>query len=88
MVRGLKTRAVGMDWHSQNAMEVATFLEGHPAVRRVFYPGLPSHPGHEIAVRQMKAFSGMVSFEMSGGFEQARKLVEGTKLFILAENLG
>lgn len=87
-VRGLKTLALRMDRHSQNAMEVATFLEGHPAIRRVFYPGLPSHSGHEIAVRRMKAFSGMVSFEMRGGFEQAWKLVEGTKLFVLAKSLG
>ncbi|MGC4193053.1 MAG: cystathionine gamma-synthase [Thermomicrobiales bacterium] len=88
-VRGLKTLAVRMDRHSANALAVATWLEAHPAIRKVFYPGLPSHPGHEIAKRQMqRGFGGMVSFEVNGGFEQAKKLVEGTKLFLLAESLG
>ncbi len=87
-VRGLKTLAVRMDRHSANAQAVAEFLEGHPRVKRVFYPGLPSHPGHEIARRQMRAFSGMVSFEVNGGEEAARKVVEGTRLFLLAESLG
>lgn len=87
-VRGLKTLAIRMERHSQNALEIASFLEHHPAIKRVYYPGLPSHPGHEIAKRQMKAFSGMVSFEVKGGFEQAKKLVESTRLFLLAESLG
>jgi len=87
-VRGLKTLAVRMDRHSQNAQGVAEFLEGHPAVRRVHYPGLPSHPGHEIARRQMRGFSGMVSFEVNGGIEKARRVVERTNLFLLAESLG
>lgn len=87
-VRGLKTLAIRMERHSQNALEIAGFLEGHPAIKRVYYPGLPSHPGHEIAKRQMKAFSGMVSFEVNGGFEKAKKLVESTRLFLLAESLG
>jgi cystathionine gamma-synthase len=87
-VRGLKTLAVRMDRHSQNAQAVARFLEGHPAVKRVYYPGLPSHPSHEIAKRQMTGYSGMVSFEVNGGLEKARKVVEGTRLFLLAESLG
>ncbi|HEU0163758.1 MAG TPA: PLP-dependent transferase, partial [Thermomicrobiales bacterium] len=87
-IRGLKTLAVRMDRHCQNATEIAHFLEGHPAVKRVFYPGLESHPGHEIACRQMKAFSGMISFEVNGGFEKAKDVVERTELFLLAESLG
>ena len=87
-VRGLKTLAVRMDRHSANALAVAEFLAAHPAVEQVFYPGLPSHPGHEIARRQMKAFSGMVSFTVKGGFEVASKIVESTRVFTLAESLG
>ena len=87
-VRGLKTLAVRMDRHSANALQVAAFLETQPVVDRVFYPGLPSHPGYEIARRQMSAFSGMVSFTVHGGVERARKIVEGTRLFMLAESLG
>ncbi len=87
-VRGLKTLAVRMDRHSENALQVAAYLEGHPAVERVFYPGLPSHPAHEIARKQMKGFSGMVSFTVRDGFERAKRIVEGTQLFLLAESLG
>jgi len=88
-IRGLKTLAVRMERHSSNALKVAQYLEQHPQIKRVFYPGLESHPGHEIAKRQMRrGYSGMVSFEVNGGFEVARKLVEGTKLFLLAESLG
>jgi cystathionine gamma-synthase len=86
-VRGLKTLAVRMDRHSDNALAVATFLSAHPAVERVHYPGMPSHPGHEIAKRQMKAYSGMVSFEMHTP-DAAKALVERTRLFLLAESLG
>ena len=86
-VRGLKTLAVRMDRHSENAMAVATFLESHPAVAKVHYPGLPGHPDHDVATRQMKAFSGMVSFEMHTP-ETAMATVEKTKLFLLAESLG
>ncbi len=87
-VRGLKTLAVRMDRHSANALAVAEFLEAHPAVETVYYPLLPSHPGYEIARRQMKAGSGMVSFTMKGGFEAAKRVVERTKIFLLAESLG
>ncbi len=87
-VRGLKTLAVRMDRHGENALRVAEYLERHPAVERVFYPGLPSHPAHEIARKQMKGYSGMVSFTVRDGFERARKIVESTRLFLLAESLG
>jgi len=87
-VRGLKTLAVRMDRHSENALQVAAYLEGHPAVEHVLYPGLPSHPAHEIARKQMKAYSGMVSFTVRDGFERAKRIVEGTRLFLLAESLG
>ncbi len=87
-VRGLKTLAIRMDRHSENALRVAMFLESHPAVERVYYPGLPSHPAHEIARKQMKGYSGMVSFTVRDGFERAQKIVESTCLFLLAESLG
>jgi len=87
-VRGLKTLAVRMDRHSANALKVATFLESHPAVEQVYYPGLRSHPAHDIACRQMRGFSGMVSFTVRDGFERARQIVERTRLFLLAESLG
>ncbi|OBI39339.1 cystathionine gamma-synthase [Mycobacterium colombiense] len=87
-MRGLKTLVLRMQRHSENASAVAEFLEGHPAVSAVLYPGLPSHPGHEIAARQMSAFGGMVSVRMRGGREAARDLCAKTRVFILAESLG
>jgi len=87
-VRGLKTLAVRMDRHCENAQRVAEFLEGHPAVDQVLYPGLSRHPGHEIAKRQMRGYSGMVSLTVKDGFEKAKSIVERTKLFLLAESLG
>ncbi len=87
-LRGIKTLAVRMDRHSANARVVAEFLREHDAVDRVFYPGLPGHPGHEIAVRQMRDFSGMVSFTVRGGYEAAAAVVGQTKVFLLAESLG
>jgi cystathionine beta-lyase/cystathionine gamma-synthase len=87
-LRGIKTLGVRMDRHSANARAVAEFLSGHPAVERVYYPGLASHPGHEIARRQMRDFSGMVSFTTRGGYEAATALVARTKVFTLAESLG
>jgi len=87
-VRGLKTLGVRMDRHCENALKVATFLESHPAVEQVYYPGLRSHPAHDIACRQMRGFSGMVSFTVRDGFERARQIVERTRLFLLAESLG
>ncbi len=87
-MRGLKTLVLRMQRHSENAMAVAQFLAGHPSVSTVFYPGLPSHPGHDIAARQMRDFGGMVSVRMRGGCPAAEKLCAGTKVFILAESLG
>lgn len=87
-LRGMRTLAIRMDRHSQNAMRIAEFLEGHTAVDRVFYPGLPGHPGHEVAKKQMDQFSGMVSFTAAGGIEAAQRIVESTRIFLLAESLG
>jgi cystathionine beta-lyase/cystathionine gamma-synthase len=87
VLRGIKTLAVRMRQHSENAMAVAVWLERHGGLERVFYPGLPSHPGHTIAARQMRAFGGMVSF-LADSEQQAVELVGRTKLFKLAESLG
>ncbi|MEC3895222.1 MULTISPECIES: cystathionine gamma-synthase [Nocardiopsis] len=87
-LRGVKTLGVRMDRHSENAERVVAALEGHPAVRRVYYPGLDSHPGHKIAERQMRAFGGMVSFELRDGEKAALELCERTKVFTLGESLG
>jgi cystathionine beta-lyase/cystathionine gamma-synthase len=89
VLRGLKTLAVRMRQHSANAMQVGCFLEQHPRVKRVYYPGLPSHPQHELAKRQMTGgFSGMLSFEVQGGVQSAREVGRRTRLFTLAESLG
>lgn len=87
-IRGLRTLVLRMQRHSENAALVADFLDGHPAVEKVLYPGLPNHPGHEVAARQMSGFGGMVSIRMRGGAEAARELCSRTELFILAESLG
>ena len=87
-MRGLKTLELRMGRHSANATRVAEFLVGHPAVSRVLYPGLPDHPGHDIASRQMSGFGGMVSVRMRGGVEAAREFCSRTEVFILAESLG
>src|SRR5947209_12892195 len=87
VLRGIKTLALRMQKHSENGRAVAEFLDGHPAVERVLYPGLPSHPGHELAARQMRDFGGMVSF-LAESEEEAVALVARTKLFQLAESLG
>jgi cystathionine beta-lyase/cystathionine gamma-synthase len=87
VLRGVKTLAVRMRKHCENARVVATFLEQHDAVQRVYYPGLPSHPGHDIARRQMRDFGGMVSF-LAGSEKDAIALVARTKIWKLAESLG
>jgi cystathionine gamma-lyase len=74
--------------HCENAMALAQFLEGHAAVQDVIYPGLPSHPHHELAKRQMDGFGGMLSIRLKGGFEAAKRFCEKTELFTLAESLG
>ena len=88
VLRGLKTLALRMERHGTNAAAVVEMLERHPAVERVRYPGLPTHPGHEVAARQMSGFGGVVSFSVAGGEEAALELVAATKLFTLAESLG
>jgi len=87
-MRGLKTLVLRMRQHSENASLVAEFLSEHPAIATVLYPGLPSHPGHEVAAKQMSGFGGMVSVRMRGGPDAARKLCARTEIFILAESLG
>jgi cystathionine gamma-synthase len=86
--RGIKTLAVRMDRHTSNAHAIAEAINGHAAVSRVYYPGLPEHPGHELAARQMRGFGGMLSLELAGGAAAARAFAEGLHVFSLAESLG
>jgi cystathionine gamma-lyase len=87
-LRGLKTLALRMERHCANAEAVADWLEAHPRVSRVIYPGLPNHPGHDIARRQMRRFGGIVTAEIEGGEAAARRLLERVEVFALAESLG
>jgi len=87
-LRGVRTLGVRMDRHSQNAQRVADMLAAHPRVAEVFYPGLATHPGHEVAAKQMRGFGGMVSFRHRGGEEEAVAFCGRTRLFTLAESLG
>jgi len=87
-LRGIKTLGVRMDRHSRNAQRVADMLASHPAVAQVYYPGLESHPGHEVAAKQMRGFGGMVSFRARGGEREAIAICGRTRLFTLAESLG
>jgi cystathionine beta-lyase/cystathionine gamma-synthase len=86
-LRGIKTLALRMERHSENARRIAEYLDSHQAIEKVLYPGLPGHPGHEIAKRQMKDFGGMISF-LVGSEEEAVELVARTKIWTLAESLG
>lgn len=88
ILRGVKTLAVRMDRSASNALEIASYLERHPLVERVIYPGLKSHPQFEVAQRQMKAGGGMISMVMKGGLEPSRRFLETVKVFSLAESLG
>jgi cystathionine gamma-lyase len=88
LLRGLKTLSLRMDRHASNAMAVARFLEDHSGVQRVLYPGLASHPQHELAARQMSGFSGIVSIDLAGGEPAARAFLKRSKLFTIAESLG
>jgi cystathionine beta-lyase/cystathionine gamma-synthase len=88
VLRGLKTLALRMRAHSENGMAVAEYLQRHPAVEQVIYPGLPDHPQHELAKRQMHGFGGMISLVLRGGEAAANRMVTRTKLFTLAESLG
>ena len=88
VLRGVKTLAVRMDRHGDNARAIVAMLAEHPAVAQVLYPGLPTHPGHEVARRQMRDFGGMVSFVAAGGEAAALAVAAETRLFTLAESLG
>lgn len=88
VLRGLKTLAVRMKAHEQNALKIAAFLEAHPKVEKVIYPGLKSHPHHELAKKQMSGFGGMITFFLKGGITESRRWLENVKLFALAESLG
>ncbi|ELZ05611.1 cystathionine gamma-lyase [Natrialba chahannaoensis JCM 10990] len=88
VLRGTKTLPVRMDRHCENARAIAEWLDDHPAVDRVYFPGLESHPGHEIASEQMADFGGMLSFELDASLEEASEVVSNTEVFTLAESLG
>ena len=88
VLRGVKTLALRMRAHASNAIEIAKFLEAHPKVDKVIYPGLESHPQHELAKRQMSGFGGMLSIYIKGGLAESRKFLEEVQLFALAESLG
>jgi cystathionine gamma-synthase len=87
-LRGIKTLGVRMDRHCDNAERIAAYLVHHPKVASVLYPGLPEHPGHEVAAKQMKRFGGMVSFRAAGGESAAIEICNRAKLFVLGESLG
>ena len=88
VIRGIKTLSVRMDRHVANAKRVVEFLSEHKRVAEIYYPGLESHPGYEVAAKQMKDFGGMVSFRHKDGELAALKMIERTKVFTLAESLG
>jgi len=88
VLRGIKTLAIRMERHAENALKIAQFLENHPKVRKVIYPGLSSHPQHELAKKQMTGFGGIITFFIKGGLEAARRFLERVKIFSLAESLG
>jgi len=88
VLRGVKTLALRMERHEANARQIAQFLKGHPKVKKVYYPGLPEHPGYETAKKQMKGFGGMISFEVKGGLEESKRVCEAAEIFSLAESLG
>jgi cystathionine gamma-synthase len=88
VLRGIKTLVPRMRLHEQNAAQVARFLSGHPAVKRVYYPGLETHPNHDIARGQQSGFGGMVSFEIAGKLAEVHHVLRSVKVFALAESLG
>ncbi len=88
VLRGIKTLAVRMDRHGENAAAVVDLLTSHSQVRQVHYPGLPDHPGHDVAAKQMRGYGGMVSFQVAGGEQAAVEMVNRTEIFTLAESLG
>jgi methionine-gamma-lyase len=88
MLRGIRTLHVRMPAHCANAQKVAEFLAQHPKVKHVNYPGLPGHPRHDLAKRQMKAFGAVMSFEVEGGYEGGKRVMDGVKIFLRAASLG
>lgn len=88
VIRGIKTLAIRMKQHQENALKIAKFLEGHPAIEKVIYPGLTSHPQYKLAKSQMSGFGGMITFFIKGDLKKAKKVVSKTELFALAESLG
>jgi methionine-gamma-lyase len=88
LVRGIKTLGLRMDQHNKNAQVVAEYLENHPLVDKVYYPGLPSHPQFELAKKQMDGFGGMIAFELKGGVEEGKTLMNNVKMIALAVSLG
>ena len=88
VLRGIKTLAVRMERHGENAIKIAHFLENHPKVKKTIYPGLESHPEHVIAKKQMSGFGGVITFFIKGGLDAARDFLERVKVFSLAESLG
>ena len=88
VLRSLKTLAIRMEKHCENAFEIASFLEEHEAIEKIYYPGLPNHPNHEIAKKQMNGFGGMITVVLKGGLKTATTFLERTKIFALAESLG
>ena len=88
VLRGIKTLAARMREHERNAIRVAAYLGGHPRVKKVNYPGLKSHPQHDLAEKQMSGFGGMLSFEIDGGLKEAEVFLESLQIFALAESLG
>jgi cystathionine gamma-lyase len=87
-MRGIKTLSLRMERHEQNALQIAKYLQDHPKVKRVVYPGLKSHPQHALAAQQTKGFGGIISFEITGAREEAKNFVQSLKFFALAESLG
>ena len=87
-LRGVKTLALRMERHCSNAQDLAQWLEQQPQVKRVYYPGLESHPQHELAKRQMRGFGGMISVDLNSDLAGARRFLENVKIFALAESLG
>jgi cystathionine beta-lyase/cystathionine gamma-synthase len=87
-LRGIKTLALRMERHCENAKQLALWLRSHPKIERVYYPGLPEHPNHDVAARQMRDFGGMISIRLRGGAESAQQMLQRTRLFSLAESLG
>jgi cystathionine gamma-lyase len=87
-LRGIKTLSLRMERHCENARELARWLCGHPKIERVYYPGLPEHPNHDVASRQMRDFGGMISIRLKDGAESAHQMLQRTRLFSLAESLG